>query len=450
MYDPVSGTYDLEPDKPLVLLLGKVGKEGILSKLQTSNRQYKVKILELLPQNWEYIIDYFANFEISAVIAMISPKTISMISRINYKECREKLFALIGNHPNIVFIYDGILKGETNDSTEHYVYNMPTKPAIKLITLLTEKYNINLVPYKRNSEVTTMAEAFLSDTENHLIFRLYIPSGRIWSSESDKFFQLFRDYLSKIVNIKTRLDQYRTENGTIFEIHSEELNAGTQIESKLIEFADFMDLCVSDIGGAEQLLRKKGIESQEASKLLAKYAKEAKRLMVDLKHEREQKVLMLRQRLESELLDSEEGSLGVDEIAVLVNLAVPQVHVQETILLNNDKLQNIVTKNECGLQINIRPQIINTVNGIVAQEIHGNQNFGFEARQLLEMIEKFGGKKSAELSSDLHEVEDESAPLPGRVVAKARLKKFLFHLIPAGEKVATALLQRYLETKLGM
>jgi len=450
MYDPVSGTFDLEPDRPLVLLLGKVGQEGVLSKLQTSNRQYKVKILESLPENWKSIIDYFANFEISSVLAVISPKTISMMARIDYKEYREKLFELIGKHPNIVFIYEDILKGKTDDKSEHYVYNMPTKQAIKLVTLLTEKFNLNLVPYKRNAEVTTMAEAFLSDTENHLIFRLYIPSGRIWSSESDKFFQLFRDYLSRIVNVKTRLDQYRTENGTIFEIHSEELNAGTQIESKLVEFANFMDLCISDIGAAEQLLQGKGIESREVSKLLAKYAKEAKRLLVDLKHEREQKVLTLRQRLESELLDSDEGSLGVDEIAVLVNLAIPQVHVQEAIQLNTSKLQSITTGDRGGLQINIRPQIINTFNGMVSQEINGNQNFGIEARQLLELIEKLGGSRSQELSSDLHELEDESAPLPGRVVAKARLKKFLFHLGSVGEKVATTLLQKYLETKLGI
>lgn len=40
----------LDPTAPLVLLLGWVDHEGILSSLKSSNRQYKKKLLDSLPE----------------------------------------------------------------------------------------------------------------------------------------------------------------------------------------------------------------------------------------------------------------------------------------------------------------------------------------------------------------------------------------------------------------
>jgi len=45
MYDPETGIYELETDKPLILLLGSVGHEGVISTLRAADRQYKSKFL---------------------------------------------------------------------------------------------------------------------------------------------------------------------------------------------------------------------------------------------------------------------------------------------------------------------------------------------------------------------------------------------------------------------
>ena len=39
MYDPDTDTYELEQDKPLVLLLGNIAHEGVTSMLRASERQ---------------------------------------------------------------------------------------------------------------------------------------------------------------------------------------------------------------------------------------------------------------------------------------------------------------------------------------------------------------------------------------------------------------------------
>jgi hypothetical protein len=103
------------------------------------------------------------------------------------------------------------------------------------------------MPYKRNAEVTIMAETFVADIDKHLVFRLYVPSGRMWSSESDKLLHLFREYLARVKNISVRLDQCRTDKGVIYEIHSEDIGAGKSLGKEYSEFTQFLDMCASDL-----------------------------------------------------------------------------------------------------------------------------------------------------------------------------------------------------------
>ena len=95
MYDPDTDIFELELDKPLVLLLGGIGHEGILSRLRTSGRQYKTKLLESSAKNWESIIQFFDDFMIEGVLCKLSPRAISLLSSTDYNEVGSKLFAKI-------------------------------------------------------------------------------------------------------------------------------------------------------------------------------------------------------------------------------------------------------------------------------------------------------------------------------------------------------------------
>jgi len=368
-----------------------------------------------------------------------------------YEGIREKLFRKIGAVSNILFVYEDILSGQSKESVWGDIHHRPSEKAKNLVFEMLSDFGVNVLPYKRNAEVTVMAETFLAETEQNLIFRLYVPSGRLWSNESDKLIQLFRDYLAKVASIKVRLDQYRTDKGVIYEIHSEEVASSGGIDTEFSEFTQFMDLCVTDPSAAEIMLKDKDVASKDIVGILSRYSKEAKRLSVDLKHEREQKVLSIRQRLESELVDTIPGVIDWEAIDSLVNMAVPALSGtqgaiavdQNPILLTKDAHQNNIT-------INVNPQIIDTVNGVIAQEIRGNQTIGVEAQQLLELIHKYGGKKSQDLASSVHELEDESAPKSGRLNAKQKLKKFLIDVGKKGGDIAIGVLQSYIEKQLGL
>ena len=448
MYDPETGVYELEADKPLILLLGSVSHEGVLSKLQASNRQYKSKFLESKVKNWESILKYFDDYVIDAVLIKLTPHVITLMASNEYKYVRVKLFKKIGKVSNILFVYEDLLSGEFET---HSWIDQPSEEDRNLIFEMLSEHGINVLPYKRNSEVTVMAETFLTETEQNLIFRLYVPTGRLWSNESDKLIQLFRDYLAKVASIKVRLDQYRTDKGVIYEIHSEEVELSAGIDAEFSEFTQFMDLCVADPSAAENMLKEKSVKQKDLMGILSRYSKEAKRLNVDLKHEREQKILSIKHRLESELVDTIPGATDWSSIDAMVNMAVPALSGSKVaIAVDQEPTMLVGNSSHSNITVNVNPQIINTVNGVIAQEIRGDQTIGVEAQQLLGLINKYGGVASQDLASSVHELEDKSAPKSGRFNAKQKLKKFLIEVSKKTGDVAMGVLQSYIEKQLGL
>lgn len=451
MYDPDYGTFDLDTDKPLVLLLGNIAHEGVLSMLQSSHRQYKQKLLKSKTENWKNIIEYFDEFSVTSVLIKLSPDVISRLASEKYKEVSSPLLKRISEKQNMVFVYEDLLsesfsaiKGDWGE-----YYNQPTKEELSMVLDQLETLELNLMPYKTNAQVTVLAEAFLRDIEKNLLFRLYVPSDRMWSNEMDKLIQLFRDYLSKVGHVSARLDQNRTDNGIIYELHGEEPNDEGDLKTNFSEFTQFLDLCATDQQAAENILVNKHVEKSEIEEILSRYGKEAKRLHVDLKHERERKLLNIQQRLESELVDVTVGDHDWLVIRSMVESVVPSSIGSSKILdFQPSSVIGRVCEAQKNVTINLKPQIFETVNGIVTQEINGDQHLGVHGQDLLELISKYG--KTKELASAVYEIEDESAPKSDRLNAKQKLKNFLLTVSRKGTDVAVGVLQSYIENKLGL
>lgn len=78
-----------------------------------------------------------------------------------------------------------------------------------------------------------------------------------------------------------------------------------------------------------------------------------------------------------------------------------------------------------GIQINLNQQFIESSQGTVIQNLEGTTHLGTEAKELLQLIRQHGKEDSAFLESALHELEDEEARKPERIVARQRLIKFV-------------------------
>jgi hypothetical protein len=96
--------------------------------------------------------------------------------------------------------------------------------------------------------------------------------------------------------------------------------------------------------------------------------------------------------------------------------------------------------------VNINPQIIKAMESTIIQNVQGVVNLGPRARELLALVNRFGGQETSVLQSAVYELEDTDAPPEARSAAKRRLKQFLGTV----RDIGVDLLEKYLEHKAGL
>lgn len=440
---------------PFFLFLGNCDREGAVSKLKAAGWEYKRKMLESRLENWESIFSLLATDNMSGVIVKLNNTTYNLMARPEYSKATKKLFKTLQNVPHIIFIHESLYTGISVDDSvveenDYYydVFCLPKQEIIEQINDLIEQHDLNVVLYKKNAELSVIASEFIDQNEKNLIFRLYVPSGRMWAVEADKLLQLFRDYLSKISGLRVSQDQYSTKQGVIYEFFGDHTVNPSTLPKEFDDFSKLLDMCVVNPTEATRMLVGRSVDARIVDEIIERYSKEAKRLHVDLKHERERRLLSIRHRLESELVDVCGEQIDWDEVNIIVDASVPQLGgVSSAIGFGSTSQNNIGTAN---VTINIKPQIIASVQGIVAQEVSGTTNFGVEAAQVIELIKQYGGTHVTELTSAVYELEDTDAKQAERLSAKQKLKTFLFKASDKIGDIALGVLQRYIESKLGL
>lgn len=446
-------------NQPFFLFLGDSDREGPASKLKASGIEYKKKRLESRLENWNSIFGYLESENIAGALVKLNGTTYTLMSQPAYGEAVDRLFSILHRIPHIVFVHESLLIADSNvdpalnvEEDDHNLFNyfVPPEPSVRdHVNGLMERYDLNVIPYRTNAELSVLASSFIDQNEKNLIFRLYVPSGRMWALEAEKLLQLFRDYLSRVSGLKVRQDQYRTDQGVVYEFFGDHVLDPSKLPKEFDDFSKLLDLCIASPGDATKMLISKSIETSVVHDIIERYGKEARRLHVDLKQEREKRVLSIRHRMESELVDVVKSDADWQAINQLVDISVPRLGgVGSAVGFSPVAADRNTTA--AGTIININPQIINSVNGIVAQQITGNQNFGLEANQLMELISKYGDGHKTDLASAVYELEDKAAKPADRLSAKQKLKSFLFKVASKTGDMAFGILQKYIEDKMGL
>lgn len=288
--------------------------------------------------------------------------------------------------------------------------------------------------------------------EHGLLLRLYIPQKRLWAQEAGKLLQLFRDYIEKVSKFRVRLDQTRTDLGTIYEFHGDGDLVTPGLADEFSEFSNFLDVCIRHPEQAELLLRKHDIDSAEISDIIARFTKEARRLQVDFKQERERKLLAIRHRMESELTDHMPTQDSGKIIDSIVDSVLPaSTGLASFASVGDSALAPLVgNATPANLNVYVNSQVIQAARSIVANEISGNVDFSDEDRQIINLIYEHGGAGKQDLLSDVNELSDASASMPGRLKAKRRILKFLGTVASKAGDVGAGVLQSYIEHKMGI
>jgi len=468
-------------NKPkIVLFLGKADTEGVTIRLKAVGALYKRKMLESRVENWEKIIEIFNEFNVSSVIVKLTSATFRILCQEQYSKVRENLLTLIASKPNLFLGHESLLMEqdeEENQETkeevqidginpelidpelaENYEYGLYdydyidffdplSTEVIREVTGLLATHGITIIPYNKNVELVVIASKFVEQNDSNLIFRIYVPSERMWANEAEKLLQLFREYLHKVSGLNVRQEQHRTNQGVVYEFFGGDGVEPTILPQKFNEFSSFMEMCVSNPEHAQLLLESTHLNKAEVFNLVERYSREARRLHVDIKQERERKLLAIRHILESELSEYVRTERDWEIIGKIIDGSVPAVTGISS-ALSIDRRQ--LPETNSNITINVNPQIIGTINGVVAQQILGDQHLGTDAKQLLELIDKYAETNKATLTSAVHELSDESAAPEDKLTAKHKLKGFLYSAAGKIGNIALDVAQKYIERQAGL
>ena len=285
------------------------------------------------------------------------------------------------------------------------------------------------------------------DESLNLLFRVYVPSDRLYAAEASKLFALFRDWLTKVRGHAIRHDGYRTKAGEVYEFFAEPSLVQSDLRGEFGRFSSFLTLCSQDPGAAVKALVQFGVEPRSASDLAARFSKEVRRLEIDLKHERERRELSIRQTLEEELVDSgiDVGEFPTNQIKMMLDTLIPN---PTPLAPMAPLLSSQHAEPPRPIILNTDPHYIQAVESAIAQSVEGSINLGTEAKNILALIDRFGGQQASELNSALHELEDPDVRPTDRMASMGRLRRFLRTLGGMVEDVSLHALQKYLETKL--
>jgi transcriptional regulator with XRE-family HTH domain len=339
-------------------------------------------------------------------------------------------------------------------SISSYLNGRSLPMANSSLTALLRAYDVDeltirdqWLPALRHARKKSVARLIRQADESvNLIFRLYIPTDRLYAPEAARLLSLFRDWLAQTRGQSIRQSGYKTASGEMFEFYADPA-AAPNLNAEFRSFSTFLDLCADDPSAAADMLVPTGLGRALSNDLVAKFSREVRRLQIDLRHERERRILTIRHSLEEELVDS-----GVDmrvipgnQLNDLIERMVPDptAPAASLALLGGPESR----ARDAPVTLQITQQFITAAGSTIVQNVQGTVNLGPQAKQLLDLVDQFGGQQKNELEAAVHELEDSEAPAAARSKAQRRLKQFLGRFGGIAHDVAIDLLEKYLESK---
>ena len=289
------------------------------------------------------------------------------------------------------------------------------------------------------------------DEQPDLMLRVYVPAERLYAAEMRKVLGLFGDWLKATHHHGVRQSGYRTSSGEMFEFYADDALPGAPEPPQLDTFSNFLELCADRPAEASGMLDQSGIEPVPGSALVARFGKEYRRLQVDLRQERERRIMTLRHTLEGELLEN--GVDLLDAPSIPLDSMLERLVPGSPGLSSMPALPSAAVTTSWPVNVTVNHHVISAkeyVENTIIHSIQGTDHLVAQARELLALIDQFGGANVSPLRTAVLELEDPEAPTDRRVKARQTLKSFVTQLGGKIQDTALAILEKYLESKLGL
>ncbi len=436
-----------------VVLVGSLTQEGVTTKIKSLGFEYVNKLLASNPSNWITISNEISSLRtqkklVAVFVHLPEWCMFRVVDDPLYEQAWRRLLDELEKSRSLVFVYEDILAGTFNYALKSIAdyrqsYALHQLPAFEIEAKRLEGsverakgFVINLktsgaeiAPYKTRRDLTIRIQQFLDDAEGGVFLRLYVPNGRYQAEQLDGFLSLFESYLQSIEKLPFGIDVRRTKHGLTYVFKSKEQVATLDdLSDAVTRFESFMALCQNDPSQANDVLARMEMNSSTATALVAKYAKKYQRLQLDIKHEHEQKPLVLKQQLESESFELFVGS-GVNAL----------VDVSPSNLLTSPF--NI--GNTAAVATRSTMQSIHDTNAVVQKIINGDITYTSEDRIIIDLLKRHAeGLEAVSLKSELEQLKDESTPEDVRLTAKQKVAGFLNRIAPTvGESIVKGSLE---------
>lgn len=477
------------PQKTAVVVVGTFSHEGLDAKLRGLNMTLVRKGLRSSERNWLRIIEIISNLretrQLATVLVYAPTPTLLHIAGSQYDGVREALFDELKRAGAHVFLHEDNFSSKIepapwdiadlseeellqrdipwSDFTEidsdspqhllqdpiiksaHRAFRLPTREewlvenadAIRRAEVcLTElrSRDISMVPFRTRSDVTIRAFELLEDAEAGIFLRLYVPHGRYQSEQFEDFLTMFSRYLREVEAIEFSISSDRTLRGTNYIFKGRgAVTDFSGLNGAISRFDEFLSLAQTNPKSAEVILLSRGCAGPQAMHIVAKYARQNRRLTMEIRHEHDRKKLQLQQEMEAELLDDQDAAL----------LPMPSSSAPSGILS--------VVGNLAPVTINVNGSIL---GNSVERTVFGDVTYTPEDKALMSLMTNLSDRMEVlRLQSDVSRLKDKATSPEERQTAVQRLKGFLYSIGKAAVEKSTDfgmdVLLKYLERQIG-
>ncbi|UUZ82755.1 hypothetical protein LJK88_01555 [Paenibacillus sp. P26] len=431
-----------------VLLIGELTTESIINELKLLGKEYINKLLRSSPDNWNNIAAMLNSKteNISHVFMKLTESSILRCCDNEYFKALRRICVSMKPYYHEIYVFEDNLKYKFNsevdlefDDEEYKKLRELDKTRQKSVIDYLVNCGVKIVPYSRRLEISISTRAFLEETTKGLLFRLYVNNEQLWSNEIDKLLSLFSDFLKKTKGFNIILDQTNTQHGAIYSFYCDDYVLDSKnFEQSFNAFTGFLELCANDVNKAISFLKDTNLSNNEIDRIISRYSREARRLAVDIKYEHESRMLAIRHRMHSELIDL----VPQDTINHIDKIENPGSLLD---IVDPDYVNSFISKVHT---VNINnPQIISNVRGIIAKEINGGLNYNEYDEQLLSLFKDKTSSKLEylQLKTALDELKDETTPEINKVTALQKIKEFTLKAGSSIGQVGLNLLEKYIE-----
>ena len=281
-----------------------------------------------------------------------------------------------------------------------------------------EKENIELITFKNKDEVIISIKTFVTNIINDIAFSIYVSKKHFLEFEFEQFLQIFERYLIKIETVDLYIDKQSTTNGVVYNFKTNDKNFDPKkLQMAINRFDEFMELCMNSPDKAIEILSHDISDSSKVIDIINDLSKKYKRLMTDIKHQKEKIQLLMKQDLENTLLDYEFNHSS--------NLFVGKISGDFVKNNNQDRITSYTNR------------------------------YSEEEKKILELVNQTGDiSKIIIITSEIDQIKDPNLPYEQRMSSAQKIKSFLNKLgrkaIGKIEDLSIKLLIEYIDKKTGL